>query len=305
MSNTYHISAYVRRRHSRVIHPCHVDIRPTICSARRFRLSICLFISAEVGLLCKQVFLDLGKTNIGDLLAIIYHSTSCGSCTECSKLLWVCDWRWRSSDKYFSVSRALQIWFISSKVTANKYRVSGITCHMYSREERTRLTGEINYMSAFIPGAERYFRRSLHVKNCRDRHIILSGFQEKGGCPLIRACSVITSNTVIYVSIELNLFLYRPHYGVWEYISLYIRTLNHHTRNNQTKNMTTSITEYKMNINWQLYHSMTKDNSRPNKKLWWASFIAFHVCCLMFSSFQSIQCACVVGAFKLSNVFVS
>ena len=40
---------------------------------------------------------------------------------------------------------------------------------MYSREERTRLTGEINDMSAFIPGAERYFRRSLHVKNCRDR----------------------------------------------------------------------------------------------------------------------------------------
>ena len=51
-------------------------------------------------------------------------------------------------------------------------------------------------MSAFIPGAEHYFRRSLQVKNCRDRLIILSGFQEKGGCPLIRACSVITSNTV-------------------------------------------------------------------------------------------------------------
>ena len=55
---------------------------------------------------------------------------------------------------------------------------------MYSREERTRLTGEINDMSAFIPGAERYFRRSLHVKNCRDRLIISSGFQEKRGCPL-------------------------------------------------------------------------------------------------------------------------
>ena len=72
MSNTYHISAYARRRHSRIIHPCHVDIRPTMCGARRFRLSICLFISAEVGLLCKQVFLDLGKNNIGDLLAITY-----------------------------------------------------------------------------------------------------------------------------------------------------------------------------------------------------------------------------------------
>ena len=34
------------------------------------------------------------------------------------------------------------------------------------------------------------------MKNCRDRLIISSGFQEKGGCPLIRACSVITSNTV-------------------------------------------------------------------------------------------------------------
>ena len=36
---------------------------------------------------------------------------------------------------------------------------------MYSREERTRLTGEINDMSAFIPGAERYFRRSLLLKS--------------------------------------------------------------------------------------------------------------------------------------------
>ena len=67
---------------------------------------------------------------------------------------------------------------------------------MYIREERTRLTGEINVTSAFIPGAERYFRRSLHVKNCRYRLIISSGFQEKRGCPLIRECSVITSNTV-------------------------------------------------------------------------------------------------------------
>ena len=56
---------------------------------------------------------------------------------------------------------------------------------MYSREERTRLTGEINDMSAFIPGAERYFRRSLHVKNCRDRPIISLGFQEKGGVRLL------------------------------------------------------------------------------------------------------------------------
>ena len=71
---------------------------------------------------------------------------------------------------------------------------------MYSQEERTRLTGEINDMSAFIPGAERYFRRSLHVKNCRDRLIISSRFQEKGGgCPLIRACSVITLNTETHI----------------------------------------------------------------------------------------------------------
>ena len=37
------------------------------------------------------------------------------------------------------------------------------------------------------------------MKICRDRVIISSGFQEKGGCPLIRACSVITSNTVFDV----------------------------------------------------------------------------------------------------------
>ena len=66
-----------------------------------------------------------------------------------------------------------------------RYWVSGITCHMYSREERTRLTGEINDMSAFIPGAERYFRRSLDMKKCRDRLIISSGFQEKGGVRLL------------------------------------------------------------------------------------------------------------------------
>ena len=59
---------------------------------------------------------------------------------------------------------------------------------MYSREEGTILTGEINDMSAFIPGAERYFQRSLHVKNCRDRLIISSGSQEKGGCSGI-ACN--------------------------------------------------------------------------------------------------------------------
>ena len=60
-------------------------------------------------------------------------------------------------------------------------------------------------MSASIPGAERYFRRSLLVKGPL---IILSGSREKVGCPLIRACSVIRSNTVhvsmivIVVSLE-------------------------------------------------------------------------------------------------------
>ena len=34
---------------------------------------------------------------------------------------------------------------------------------------RPRLTGEINDMSEFIPGGERYFRRSLHMKNCSVR----------------------------------------------------------------------------------------------------------------------------------------
>ena len=96
-------------------------------------------------------------------------------------------------------------------MTTYKYWVSGITCHMYSREESTRLTGEINYMSAFIPGAERYFRRSLHVKNCRDRFIISSGFQEKGGCPLLRACSVITSNTVLTITYYLGPCLHLEH----------------------------------------------------------------------------------------------
>ena len=47
------------------------------------------------------------------------------------------------------------------------------------------------------PGCITLLPRSLHVKSCRDRLIISSGFQEKGGCPLIRACSVITSNTVL------------------------------------------------------------------------------------------------------------
>ena len=47
------------------------------------------------------------------------------------------------------------------------------------------------------PGCITLLPRSLHVKSCRDRVIISSGFQEKGGCPLIRACSVITSNTVM------------------------------------------------------------------------------------------------------------
>ena len=73
---------------------------------------------------------------------------------------------------YFFKGDCLQVW------------VSGITCHMYSQEERTRLTGEINDMYMYM-GAERYFRRSLHVKNYRDRLIISSGSQEKGGVLLL------------------------------------------------------------------------------------------------------------------------
>ena len=181
-----------------------------MCGVRCFRLSICLFISAEVGLLCKQVFLDLGKTNIGDLLASNNHSTSSGSCTECSKLQLVTDGDAPPTNT-FQFPGPCKSGLFFSNVTAYKYLVSGITCHMYSREEMTRLTGEINDKSAFIPGAERYFRRSLHVKNCRDRLIISSGFPEKGGCPLIRACSVITSNTVY-------IFIHATTVEIMEYI---------------------------------------------------------------------------------------
>ena len=35
--------------------------------------------------------------------------------------------------------------------------------------------------------------------------MILSIFQKKGGCPLIRACSVITSNTVVWLLSDLSL----------------------------------------------------------------------------------------------------
>ena len=48
----------------------------------------------------------------------------------------------------------------------------------------------------------------IHVNNCRDRHIISSGFQEKGGCPLIRACSVITSNTVCLYNLYYAYIIY-------------------------------------------------------------------------------------------------
>ena len=44
---------------------------PSFFSVHVDTYAIRLFISADVGLLCKQVFLDLGKTNIGDLLALI------------------------------------------------------------------------------------------------------------------------------------------------------------------------------------------------------------------------------------------
>ena len=54
------------------------------------------------------------------------------------------------------------------------------------------------------PGAECYFRRSLHVKNCRDHLEFRQGLTQKGG-PLIRACSVIRSYTVMKVYIKRNI----------------------------------------------------------------------------------------------------
>ena len=48
-----------------------------------------------------------------------------------------------------------------------------------------RLSGEIHNMSASTPGAERYFRRSLHVKNCRDR-LYFDRMSEKGGVFLLK-----------------------------------------------------------------------------------------------------------------------
>ena len=58
------------------------------------------------------------------------------------------------------------------------------------------------------PGCITLLPRSLHVKSCRDRLIISSGFQEKGGCPLIRACSVITSKTVYQCSNNVTAFVF-------------------------------------------------------------------------------------------------
>ena len=70
-------------------------------------------------------------------------------------------------------------------------------------------------MSASIPGAKRYFRRSLHVrdatynddsiskkkKNLKSFFFLIS---KKGGGPLIRACSLIRSNTVVIEHIKIN-----------------------------------------------------------------------------------------------------
>ena len=60
---------------------------------------------------------------------------------------------------------------------------------------KARLTGEINDMPASIPGAECYFRRSLHVKN-RDHLYFRQDLRKGGGGPLIIAYSVIRSGTV-------------------------------------------------------------------------------------------------------------
>ena len=61
---------------------------------------------------------------------------------------------------------------------------------MYSREERTRLTGEMNYMSA----CRTLLPKIVTREDLQGLAIISS--QEKWGCALIRACSVITSNMV-------------------------------------------------------------------------------------------------------------
>ena len=89
-----------------------------------FSLSFCLFISGSK--LCYQVFLDLGKANISDLLAVRtennYNSTSCGSCTE-RKLELVTD---STPPTNTFIFLGLVKLFFSSKVTVYKYWVSGI-----------------------------------------------------------------------------------------------------------------------------------------------------------------------------------
>ena len=47
-----------------------VDVGPTMCAARCFRLSTCLCISGRPIILPSLPILDLGKANIGDLLAV-------------------------------------------------------------------------------------------------------------------------------------------------------------------------------------------------------------------------------------------
>ena len=63
-----------------------VDVGPTMCAVRCFCLSICLCISG-LGQLCYHVFLDLGKANIGDLLALLTEKNiSFNNLCNCTEL---------------------------------------------------------------------------------------------------------------------------------------------------------------------------------------------------------------------------
>ena len=70
------------------------------------------------------------------------------------------------------------------------------TCHLISWEERTRFTGVQNKQYVCVyPGCRMLLPKIVAREELQGPLIILSGSQEKGGL-LIRACSVIRSNTV-------------------------------------------------------------------------------------------------------------
>ena len=71
---------------------------------------------------------------------------------------------------------------------------------MYSREERTRLTGEINdirYVCVYSGCITLLPKIVTHEELQGPAYnFVRNSGKRGGGCPLIRACSVITSNTV-------------------------------------------------------------------------------------------------------------